>query len=90
MSFCVKDDLMGNTSYGKAALAKLKSIPGFNPTQNFRVYEAGWLGNTDTMQVTAAEFREAKSGPNKGKLTKIVEGTIQTVYVNQAEMAVFN
>ncbi len=76
---------MEDTIYGKAALAKLAPAP-----KNFRLYEAGWLGNKpsewNVMEVKGMEFREAKSGPNKGQLTMPIAGTKRTVYVTKEEM----
>ena len=73
-------------AFGKAALQKIGGI-----AENFRLYDAGWLGNgsRDTMRVTGAEFRVAKAGPNKGRMTVIVPNTKQTVYVTKAEMQPF-
>lgn len=51
---------------------------------------AGWLGKRPEdwkeMEVKGAEFRIAKSGPNKGKLSILVPGTRRTVRVTKAEM----
>lgn len=80
---------MESTTYGKAALAKLALVP-----KNFRLYEAGWLGNKpsewNVMEVKGMEFREAKSGPNKGKLTTPLAGTKRTVYVTKEEINLIN
>ena len=38
------------------------------------------------MKVTGAEFREAKSGPQKGKLAIMVKGTQRSAYVTREEM----
>lgn len=61
--------------------------------ENFRLYAAEWLGEKpkdwDVMKVTGAEFRVAKSGPNKGKLSVMVEGTKRTAHVTREEMRVF-
>jgi len=38
------------------------------------------------MEVTGAEFREAKSGPNKGKLSVLVPNSKRTVHVHISEM----
>lgn len=83
-------DLLAKHSYGKIALLKIKP-----ESPNFRLYEAGWLetgGGPETwevMEVTGAEFREAKSGPNKGKLTVLVPNTKRTAHVNVQEMRDF-
>lgn len=38
------------------------------------------------MKVTGAEFREAKTGPNKGKLAVIVKDSKRVAYVTSEEM----
>lgn len=80
---------MENTSYGKAALSKLAPV-----AENFRIYEAGWLGDKPgewtVMEVKGMEFRAAKTGPNKGKLTVPVAGTKRTTYVTKDEMRAFD
>lgn len=78
-------DVFAEQSFGKVALQKMAPVP-----ENFRLYCAGWLGDKpeswDVMEVTGAEFRIAKRGPNKGKLSILVPGTKRTVYVTRAEM----
>jgi hypothetical protein len=78
-------DLFSHHSFGRAALKQLSPVP-----DNFRLFEAGWLGKRPeefrVMEVKGAEFRVAKSGPNKGRLTVIVPGTIQTAYVTKDEI----
>lgn len=82
------EDLFADTTFGKLALRKLA------PTSpNFRLYSAGWLGDgnqRDVMDVTGAEFREAKQGPRNGELCIVVPGTTRTAYVTADEMAAFN
>lgn len=84
----MRKDVMATESYGKAALQKLAPTP-----ENFRLYEAGWLGNKPSewtvMKVTGAEFREAKTGPNKGKLSVMVKDSKRTAYVTSEEMKAF-
>ncbi len=78
----MKVDIFADTSYGKIALRKLGDLPG-----NFRLYAAQVVGaNEDTIKVTGAEFREAKSGQNKGKLSIRIKGTEKTTYVSSVEM----
>jgi len=85
MSSPVDEKLFEQYPYGKAALKKMGAVP-----DNFRLYEAGFLEERpeefDTMKVLGAEFRLAKSGPNKGKLAVMVSGTIRTAYVTKAEI----
>ena len=76
--------IFGQQSFGKAAMVKIGDV-----SENFRLFEAGWVGHprkSDTMKVTGAEFRIAKAGKNKGKLSIKVPDTTRTVYVNRAEM----
>lgn len=81
----VERDIFAEYSYGKLALQKLSPVPA-----NFRLYSAGWLGEKPeemtVMEVSGAEFRAAKSGPNKGKLSIMIPGTKRTAYVTKAEM----
>lgn len=80
---------MENTTYGKAALSKLAPV-----AENFRVFEAGWLGDKPSewtvMEVKGMEFRAAKTGPRKGELVVPVPGTKRTVYVTRDEMRAFD
>lgn len=83
----MREDIFAQETYGKIALQKIKSND-----QNFRLYEAGWLGDGRTrevMEVTGAVFREALSGKNKGQLTIIVPNTTQKVFVTAREMNEF-
>lgn len=78
-------DVFAETTYGKLALKKLAPVG-----PNFRLYCAGWLGDgmqRDVMDVTGAEFREAKRGPRKGQLCILVPSTQRTAYVTASEMA---
>ncbi|ODP35163.1 hypothetical protein A9762_12275 [Pandoraea sp. ISTKB] len=78
------DDIFANQTFGKIALKKLEPLPA-----NFMLYVAGWLGDgtrRDVMEVSGAVFREAKSGPRKGKLCVMVPGTKRTTYVTADEM----
>ncbi len=81
----MEQDLFAEQTNGKAALSKLAPVP-----KNFRLYYAGWLGKRPEdwkeMEVKGAEFRIAKSGPNKGKLSILVPGTRRSVRVTKAEM----
>jgi hypothetical protein len=84
MSSDMTTDIFANTTYGLIALEKLGVVP-----DNFRLYEAGWLGDggeRKVMRVTGAEFRKAKSGPNKGKLSVMIPKTKQSAYVTAEEM----
>lgn len=79
----MREDPFGSMAFGKAALEKIK------PTDpNFYLYEAGWVSD-DTMEVNGAVFREAKSGPNKGKLVMLVKGSEKKAFVTAEEMRKF-
>ncbi|WP_216368210.1 hypothetical protein [Aeromonas media] len=67
--------------FGKAALARLAPLP-----ENFVLYEAELLGEGNGMKVTGAVFRAAKRGPKKGKLTIMVPGTKEVVYLSVEEI----
>lgn len=85
----MQKDIFAEQSYGKIALQKLGPVP-----ENFRLFEAGWLGKRPeefhVMKVAGAEFRMAKSGPNKGKLSILVKGTQRSAFVTKEEMQAFN
>jgi hypothetical protein len=85
----MQKDVMAEQGYGKVALQKMAPTP-----ENFRLYEAEWLGKKPSeftvMKVTGAEFREAKTGPNKGKLSVIVKDSKRVVYVTREEMNAFD
>jgi len=82
----MRKDIFAACNYGQVALKKLAPVP-----DNFRLFSAGWLGekpeNRQTMKVTGAEFREAKSGASKGQLAIMVKGTQRSAYVTKEEMA---
>ena len=81
------DDVFADTSYGKAALKKLAPVP-----ENFQLYFAGIAGDiktSDTMEVRGCVFRKAAAGPRKGELCIMVPGTVQTVFVSNADMKEF-
>ena len=76
-------DVFADTIYGIIALEKLGTVP-----EHFRLYEAAWLGDgKKVMRVTGAEFRIAKAGKNKGKLSVMVPNTERSTYVTAEEMA---
>jgi len=85
MSIPMDEKLFEQYPYGQAALKKIGEVP-----DNFRLFDAGWLEDKpedfDTMKIVGAEFRAAKTGPNKGKLTVMVPGSKRTVYVNKSEI----
>jgi hypothetical protein len=78
-------DVFAEQPYGKLALTKLAPV-----SENFRLYQAGWLGDKPeewtVMEVKGAEFREAKSGPNKGKLSILVPDTDRRVFLTRDEI----
>lgn len=74
-------DVFANHPSGRAALAKMAPV-----TDNFRLYEAGIMDSYGTMLFKGAEFRAAKSGPNKGVLSILVPGTIKSVFVSRSEI----
>lgn len=70
------------TDYGKIALDKMAPVP-----ENFRLHKVGHSrAPHESMEVTGAEFRHAKSGVNKGKLCIIIAGTKKTTYVTSKEI----
>ncbi|WP_223827372.1 hypothetical protein [Undibacterium oligocarboniphilum] len=84
----MRTDIFSEYPFGQIALRKLAPV-----SANFRLYAAGWLGNGkvyDVMSVTGAEFREAKSGDNQGKLCIKIPNTSRTVHVTAEEMRKFD
>jgi hypothetical protein len=70
--------------YGKAALKKMGDVP-----ENFRLYSAELKGkhpNYHGMKIEGAEFRQAKTGKNKGKLSILIKGTKRSAYVTTDEI----
>lgn len=80
----MRTDPFAEYAYGKLALMKIGSAD-----PNFRLYKAGWLGKSnerEAMRVTGATFREALSGPNKGRLCIKIEGSEHSALVTAREM----
>lgn len=77
------EDIYKDTRFGRIALKKLSPVG-----ENFMLFECGWLNGDrkGVMECKGATFREAKSGPNKGKLTVIVPGTTRIAYVTREEI----
>lgn len=72
-------DIFKDTSYGIIALERLKPV-----SENFRLYEVETCDNA--VKITGADFRIAKKGPNKGKLSILLSDTKRTVYVTREEI----
>lgn len=85
----MKNDLTNhffeNTDIGKVALNKFGVVK-----ENFRIYEVGHMiehgAVSQLIKVTGAEFRKAKSGPNKGKLCIEIPKTKITTYILPEEI----
>ncbi|ADP97764.1 hypothetical protein [Marinobacter adhaerens] len=81
----MEKDVFAHTAFGKLALKKMQPVP-----DNFRLFEAGWLGEQpkdwEVMEVKGAEFRRAKSGPRKGRLAIKIRGTERTVYLTKDQI----
>lgn len=68
-----------------AASKKLGEVP-----EDFAWFEFEWVGEfktTDTMKVTGAQFRVAKSGKNKGKRSIMIREGMREIYINSSEIA---
>jgi hypothetical protein len=78
-------DTMLNYPPSLAAIKKLRSVE-----EGFVFYAFEWLGDRpeewSIMKCTGAVFREAKSGPRKGKKCIKVPGTERTVFITESEM----
>jgi hypothetical protein len=81
----MEKDVFAHTAFGKLALKKMQPVP-----ENFRLFEAGWLGEQpedwEVMEVKGAEFRPAKSGPRKGRLAIKIKNTTRTAYLTRKEI----
>jgi len=81
-------DLFSECTFSKIALQKIAS-----PYPNFRIYSAGWLGDSqpwEIMEVNGAVFREALRGPRKGQLSVMVPNTSRSTYITAQEMVEFD
>lgn len=82
----MEQDFFAEHAFGRLALKKMAPTPA-----DFRLYRAEWLGDKpndrQVLKVTGGEFRRAKTGKNKGKLTILVNGTNKTVYLTSQEIA---
>lgn len=84
----MRTDPFAEYTYGKLALKKIGS-----GDPNFRLFKAAWLGKANqrqVMRVTGATFREALSGPNKGRLCIKVEGSDHSALVTAREMDAYD
>lgn len=81
-------DMFAENSFGKAALKKMGELP-----ENFRLYEAGYVEDHPkdfrVMKVKGCEFRRAKTGKNKGKLSIKIPGTERSACVTPEECKEF-
>lgn len=73
-------------AYGIAAIKKMGNV-----SDNFRLYQCGWVGGPTPeqwhgMECIGAEYRVAQSGVNKGKLSIMIPGTKVSVYVSREEI----
>lgn len=79
----MREDIMGAYSSGKAALKKMAAIRPLS--ENFRLYYGSHLGGGKGIRYKGAEFEE----DSKGKLTKMVEGSVLTADVTAEEAGAF-
>lgn len=81
----MEHDCFAEQPYGQLALQKMAPTPA-----DFRLYCAEWLGDKQNgrqvLKMTGGEFRRAKSGKNKGKLSILVKGTDKTVFLTSEEI----
>lgn len=71
MSRDMTKDIFAEQQYGQLALKKLAPV-----SENFRC----------VLEVTGAEFRVAKTGPNHGKLSIMVHSTQRSTHVTRKEI----
>ena len=81
----MEQDFFAEQPYGQLALTKMAPTP-----ENFRLYCAEWLGDKpgdrQVLKITGGEFRRAKAGKNKDKLSILVKGTNKTVFLTSEEI----
>lgn len=81
-------DIFAESTAGQLALQKLAPV-----AEGFQLYEMGWLGDEikdwHVMECIGAQFRAAKSGPNKGRFIIMIKGTKRTAYVTREEIKAF-
>ena len=82
------NDIFAEHESGKAALKKM--FPNGNMPDNFRLYYGKAIEPSDNTSglfiFVGAEFRHAKSGPNKGQLSIKVPGTEIEAVVTREDM----
>lgn len=85
MAADMSESIYEKMDFGQLALEKLGNVP-----ENFRLYVAGIKPEPPKewthMEVTGAEFRAPKAGPNQGKLSIMVPGTRRSVQLMRAEL----
>ena len=78
-------DMMNDYPPSLAGIKKMREVP-----DGFCFYAFAWLGDNpedfDVMRLTGAVYREAKSGPNKGKRTIQVPNSVRNIYVTAQEI----
>lgn len=88
MAVDMREGIYEKLDFGQLALMKLGEIP-----ENFRLYVAGIKPEPPQewthMEVAGAEFREPKSGPNKGKLCIMVPGSRRSLKLMRDELESF-
>ncbi len=79
------EDVFGGTPMGKVAMVKFGKV-----SDTFRIYEMGWLEERpedfNYMDAKGADFRRAKTGKNKGKLSIMIPGSIRKVIITKEEI----
>ena len=84
MSMDMENCFFSELPFGKIALQRFGEVP-----ENFRLYEAGCLGNHPNyhgMEVKGAEFERMKRDKTRGK---IIRDTTRTVYISKKDLQDF-
>jgi len=79
MSIGLDEFNFNDTAYGIVALKKIGDV-----SDNFYLYSAESVSGG--IRVMGAEFREAKTGKNKGKKTIMIKETIKDMFVSNSEL----
>jgi hypothetical protein len=79
----MREDIIGAYSSGKAALKKMAATRPLS--ENFRLYYGSHLEGGKGIRYRGAEFEE----DSKGRLTKMVKGSVLTADVSPEEAGAF-
>jgi len=81
-------DIFAEMPWGQEALKRMREEQEL--PERFRLFEAGWMEDHpdkfENFVIKGAEFRNAKTGPNAGKLCIKVEGSERICVLRKSEI----